>query len=66
MAPARGAAFASSVRMVYRVHYYAAYFGAMTQPPATARLSEGYVAMLDVSYLADCGVAFDVDSANFA
>ena len=52
--------------MVYRIHYDAANFGPMSQPAVSARLSKGDIAVLDVPYLADCRIALDIDSSNFA
>src|SRR2546423_3529398 len=52
--------------MVAGVHGRTADLGALAQPAAAARLAAGLVLVLDVTDLADSGLAADVNAAQLA
>src|ERR1043165_8098680 len=56
--PAAGRlALAAAERMVDRIHRHAAHVGALPQPAAAARLSDGHVLVIEVADLPDRGEA---------
>src|SRR5690606_1539916 len=61
----RGAAFATAVRMVTRVHHSAADLGPTAAVPRAAGLAELHERVLDVAHLADGGDALDADAPHF-
>src|SRR6266478_1154941 len=59
-------ALAATVRVVDGVHRRASDSGADSEPPAASRLTARLVLVLDVTDLADSGLAADVDPAKLA
>ena len=66
LATDRAATFAAAVRMVYRVHSYAAIRRTNAQPARTTRLADCDVLVVKVADLSDCCAAVDVNFAHFA
>ena len=64
LAANRGAALAAAVRMVVRVHRYAAVLRANTEPAVTASLTDRDVLVFEIADLADRGAAIDVHLAE--
>src|SRR5207253_5474178 len=64
VASGSGLALATAVRMVAGVHRRTADLGTLAQPAAAARLAAGLVLVLDVTDLADRGLAADVNPAQ--
>src|SRR6185312_137186 len=66
MPASRSFTFAATMRMVYRVHHYAAHRGTNSTPTLRARFTDRLQIVLFVANLADCGAAVYVDLANLA
>src|SRR5205085_7780991 len=60
------APFAASVRMIHRVHGYAANRGPGAAPPCTPGLSIGFVLMVEIAHLANRCHSIHGEFANFA
>src|SRR6185503_17120503 len=65
-AAAAGLPLASTQRVIHRVHGHAADGGSLAEPPAAARLAQGYEFVLGVPHLADRGPAPRVHHADLA
>src|SRR5215472_11474899 len=59
------AAFATTVRMIERVHRHAANRGANAAPARFASFADNLVLVIDVADLSDGGTAAYIDQSNF-
>src|SRR5262249_61835758 len=66
MASAGSFAFTAAVRMVHRVHGYAAVHRLLAQPDVASRFADVHVLVLHVADLADRGHAIDQHFASLA
>ena len=64
MTAARGAAFAAAVRVINRVHRHAAVVRLAAQVAGAARFAELDVFVVDITDLADSGLALDAHAAE--
>src|SRR5579862_840057 len=66
MTTAAGFALAAAVRVIDRIHRYAAVMRHLTHPAFTSRLTQAHVFVLDVTHLAHGCNAFDQHLAHLA
>jgi hypothetical protein len=66
MPSSRTLALAASVRMVHRVHGHTAHSGSAPEPARTSRLAQANVFVINISHLADGGLALQQYSPQFS
>jgi hypothetical protein len=66
MTSTRGLPFSATVRVINRVHGNPSYMGPFAQPAISAGFADGYIFIIQVTDLTNCGLAVMKNHSYFA